>query len=178
VKAGAEIGDVAAGSTSEEGISCRGGSVNVGSTLLPCPKVILPLELELFANTLSTVAELAFGKRLRSACVAFDWRSSTARMRAARTRAPRTPVASHAVSRLKLLITSPVNGYFLVLGSFSTWAWLLHSGNTLRKRVRAHIKLLVVPASVEDHDARSYFGLFLDRLGHNRRGGEEMGLKA
>ncbi len=37
---------------------------------------------------LSTVAELAFGKRSRSACVAFGWRSSTASMRAARTTAP------------------------------------------------------------------------------------------
>ena len=93
--------------------------MNVGTMLLPGPKVILPLELELFANTLSTVAELALRKRLRSACVAFDWRSSTASMRAAKTRAPRTPVASHAVSRLKLLITSPVNGHFLVLGSLA-----------------------------------------------------------
>ena len=145
MKAGAEIGDVAAGSISEEGISCRGGSVNVGAMLLPGPEVTLPLELELFATTLATVAKLAFGKRSLSACVAFDWCSSTASMRAARTTAPRTPVASQAVSRLKLLITSPVNGHFLVLGSFSTWAWFLHSGNTLRKWVGAHIKLLVTP---------------------------------
>jgi hypothetical protein len=122
--------------------------VNVGSMLLQGPDAILPLELELSAITLGTAAGLSFGKRSRSACVTFGWYSWTASIRAMRTKVPRTPVASHAVSRLKLLITSPVNGHFLVLGCFSTWAWFLHSGNTLRKRVRAHVKLLVVPASV------------------------------
>ena len=131
------------------------GSVNVGSMLLPGPDVILLLELELSAITLATAAGLAFSEKSRSACVTFGWYSWTASIRAARTKAPRTPVASHAVSRLKLLITSPVNGHFLVFGCFSTWAWFLHSGNTLRKgsgrewhEVKAHLGFIFRPVSV------------------------------
>jgi hypothetical protein len=131
VEAGAEIGLEAAGSLCPEGTSCRGVS-------------ILALELKLSPITLAIVAGLAFTKKSRPACIAFDSCSSTASMRAARTNAPRTPVASHAVSRLNLLIMSPVNGHFLVLGCFGTWAWFLHSGNTPRKRVGAY-KCLVTP---------------------------------
>jgi hypothetical protein len=49
------------------------------------------LELELFAT-------------------AFGWRSWTATMRAAKITIPKTPAASHQVSRLNRLITSLVTG--------------------------------------------------------------------
>ena len=45
--------------------------MNASSKRLPCPRVILPLELELFATTLATVAGLAFSEGSRSASVAF-----------------------------------------------------------------------------------------------------------
>jgi len=87
---------------------------------------------------LATVAGLAFSKRSRSACLAFGWHSWTASIRAARTKPPRTPVASHAVSRSKLLITSPVNGHFLVcLNLLTKECSFQHSNNTLKKWVGA-----------------------------------------
>src|SRR6202022_1158515 len=46
----ARTGGDCTGSVCEEGISCRGVSVNASSKRLLCPRVILPLELERFAT--------------------------------------------------------------------------------------------------------------------------------
>src|SRR5580693_7212568 len=94
--------------------------------------------------TLAIVAGLTFTKKSRPASIGFDLSSSTASMRVARTKAPRTPVASQAVSRLKPLITSRVNGHFLVLRCLARGRGLCIQGIPLEKWSGLH-KLLVTP---------------------------------
>ena len=135
MKAGAEIGDVAAGSISEEGISCRGGSANVGSMLLPGPEVTLPLELEPFATTLVTVAKLAFGKRSRSACVAFDWRSFDREHEGSENHGPQNSgckPSSIAIETSDYVARHWNTPLCLSFDLFSILTWLPPSGYTLK----------------------------------------------
>jgi hypothetical protein len=102
------MGVAVPGSVCEERIPFAEASVIARSTLLPCPAIILSSEPELLASTLPALLGLRFGKSSRSAGLVFGWHSWITSTRAAKTTVPKTPAASQTVSRLNLLIVSPV----------------------------------------------------------------------
>ena len=120
--------------------------MNVGSMLLPGPEVILPLELEPFATTL--VYRSGIGIRQK---VAFSLRRLRLALfdREHEGSENQGPQNSGCKPRSIAIETSDYVACHwntsLCLGLLARGTWFLHSGNTLRKWVGAHIKLLVTP---------------------------------